>query len=148
MGLSLMPVALGLRDMFQSAEPRFSGWTCGVGLVGFTLFAGGGLVLVLSAIGVEWLPDGVALGGQFFGVFLQGAWLSLVGMLTLRTGVFDRAVGWAAVIAGSGYLLFGIGSPLGPTNALPAVGGFVGLVAFLTWALRMRTALVTRAGLP
>jgi hypothetical protein len=86
MGLTMIPVVLGLERIFQPTNPRLNRNTRLVGLTGFSLLTTGGLILVLFYF-FNSLPGAVGLGAQFAGVFLQGTWLILIGLLIFRTQV-------------------------------------------------------------
>lgn len=140
-GLSLIPVALGLDRLFHPFEPRLSRRAMRTGVAGLSLFAAGGLLLVLYHTLFGWLPEALAFGVQFLGILIQGIWLVMVGVLTLRSGVFDRSVGWAAAASGSAYLLMCISFPFDPGGPAVIMTALVAVVCFCAWAIWARAAL-------
>jgi hypothetical protein len=138
---TLIPVAVGLDQLFGRNDERRSRIARNIGLTGLGFFALGGFGLVLHAIVFQWIPAGVMLGVQFFGILLQGIWLIMIGNLTYRSGIFSRQSGIAAIISGSGYVLFVVGSPFGSNAPISLIGGMVGLIAFLVWASKARSQL-------
>lgn len=147
-GGSLIPVALWLHRRLKPAAPRLSTLAVGIGLVGLTLLSLGGLLLLLFDLTGDLFRSDLALGSQFLGIFVQGVWLVLVGVLKLRSDDFSSGLGWASIVGGGGYMLFGIGSPFGSDGPIAMTGAMIGFVGFLTWALWTRAALRQKAPSP
>jgi hypothetical protein len=142
MGLTMIPVVMGLAKLFNERKPGLSQITRLVGLAGFSLLTLGGLILVFFYF-MRTLPGGFGLGMQFFGIFLQGVWLILVGSLALQTGVFSRKIAFAGITAGAGYFVIGISSGLS-FSPLSMIASAVGVAGYVLWALWTRTALKSK----
>ena len=94
-GLSLIPVALGLHGLFRPSEADLSRLTRLIGVGGLSLLALGSIVLVLFNAGFDWLPRLLGLPAQFLGIFIQGLWLALVGGGSSHFEPECSAAGWA-----------------------------------------------------
>jgi hypothetical protein len=112
-----------------------------VGLAAYALTIVGSFALVLLNVGVTGVPGSLALGTQFAGMALQGAWLLGFGLLLLRAAVFPRAAAWMFVVSGAGYLSFGVAAVAAPGSVAAMTGGFVGVIVYLVLVLRLRAAL-------
>jgi hypothetical protein len=143
MGLTMIPVVLGLAKMFESDNPGFARNTRLVGLTSFSLLMLGGLILVFFYF-IRSLPGGFGLGMQFTGIFLQGIWLILLGILSLQSGVFSRKIAWAGIAAGAGYFLVGTSSAFG-FNPVSMLGSAMGVAGYVLWTLWTRIALKSSA---
>jgi hypothetical protein len=143
MGLTMIPVVLGLAKLFDSEKSGLARNARRVGLAGFTLLALGGFVLSLFYF-IQSLPGSIALGAQFAGIFLQGIWLIMVGMLTLQTGALPRKPAWAGIIAGAGYFVVAASSAFG-FNPISGLGSAMGVVGYILWTLWTRSALRSQA---
>ncbi len=141
-GLTLVPVALGVHRHLGRADPGLSTTARTVGVTGHVIFAAGGLLLVGAYLARDWMPDGfgaAAFGGQLLGIAVEGAWLVLVGRLSSQAGL-ARLIVVSALVAGAGNVLFVLGTLVG-SGAVAGGGGGIGLLAFLTWALAYRRVL-------
>jgi hypothetical protein len=143
MGLTQLPVALGLHSLFRPSEPRLSRRARLLGLTGLGIMIAGSVVLVFSGLGFDALPGPPAFATQVVGIFIQGAWLCMIGVLGYRTTVFERRTGHFAIMAGGGYLLFVIGSLSSALAPLSGVGGLAGVIGFCVWAISSRRDLRT-----
>ncbi len=139
MGVTMIPVVIGLSRIFESLGIRQVGIMRAVGLTGFTLLALGGLVLVGFYFNRS-LPGGIALAAQFAGIFLQGVWLILVGWIMLKGGFPARKAAWAGILSGGGYFLIGAASTLG-LNSLVMVIAALAVISYILWTLWLRSAL-------
>jgi hypothetical protein len=109
------------------------------------------LAAALSVAQTPWSPDSAdaagaaqllyVLGGSFWdvGSLFFGLWLIPMGVLALRSGM-PRALGWALVVGGAGYITSSFLTYLVPaaaqvTEALPllATVGEVWMIGWLLW---------------
>jgi hypothetical protein len=81
---------------------------------------------------------------QILGFALMGVWLLMIGILSGRTDVFSRRSELAAKAVAFGFLLGSLGSPFGPDNIVVYLGGMVGLIAWIVWAISSRADLNDR----
>jgi hypothetical protein len=145
-GVTLIPVTLGIHRQLCHTHRQLSLWARTIGLIGHSLFALSGLALVFSYFAFQGnsnpLSFGrVSFGIQLLGVFLEGAWLLMIGVLCNR--VHDGPwIVYSAYLAGIGNILFVVGTILG-VGGIAGAGGFFGLIAFVAWALRYRSLLVS-----
>jgi hypothetical protein len=139
MAVTMIPVVLGLAKIFERHNKEFSKIARLVGLTGFTLLGTGGAILVLFYF-LRTLPGGLGLGMQFAGIFLQGIWLMLVGILSQKTGTFSQKVSIAAIVGGVGYFVVGAGSAFGFSPIL-YLASAVSVGAYVLWALWTRAEL-------
>lgn len=142
-GITLIPCALGMHRylVMKTNQQSLSMLTMIVGLVGFILFTLAGAALILFYFD-ETLPGLLALNIQFGGGGLQGVWLILLGLISLQTKVFTKTAGWMALLAGIGYLTFGLTAII-DTSANPAVmtAAGIGLILFIIWVVLVRQGL-------
>jgi hypothetical protein len=146
-GVTLIPVTLGIHHQLQSAHRQLSVWARAIGLIGHALFALSGLGLVFSYFAAQGNSNplsfgSVSFGIQLLGVFLEGGWLLMVGVLCNR-GHHGPWIVYSAYVAGIGNILFVMGTIL-RVGGIAGAGGFLGLIAFVAWALRYRSFLVSR----
>ena len=146
-GITLIPVTLGIHHQLHQTHRQLSVWARTIGLIGHSLFALSGLGLVFSyfAFGESSNPvsfGSVSFGIQLLGVLLEGGWLLMVGVLSNRAHHGPWIV-YGAYVAGIGNVLFVVGTILG-VGGIAGAGGFFGLVAFIVWALRYRSLLMSR----
>lgn len=139
-GLSLVPLVRGIAAELERAGDRLSRQARGVGLLSAGLITVGSAWLVAGS--ARLVPDTGAAGlaVQMIGLGVLGVWLVLVGVRTLRTGRWSRVVGWAAVVAGVGYLAGDVVAARqmfdSPLFALAYGAAVVGLVTWLVGLLR------------
>ena len=146
-GVTLIPVTLGIHRQLCHTHRQLSLWTRTIGLIGHSLFALSGLALVFSyfAFGEPSNPlsfGSVSFGIQLLGVILEGVWLLMIGVLCNRVHHGPWIV-YGAYVAGIGNVLFVMGTILG-VGGIAGAGGFLGLIAYVAWALRYRSLLVSR----
>ena len=146
-GVTLIPVTLGIHHQLHNAHRQMSLWARTIGLIGHSLFALSGLALVFSYFAFAGAPNSLSFGSvsfgiQLLGVFLEGARLLMIGVLSNRVHHGPWIV-YGAYFAGIGNILFVMGTILG-VGGIAGAGGFFGLVAFIAWALRYRSLLVSR----
>ena len=137
-GLSLVPLVGAIAaEMEHAGVPRQAR---GVGLCAAGLITAGSAWLVAGSAGL--VPDAGAAGlaVQMIGLGVLGVWLTLVGVRTLRTGRWSRVAGWAAVVAGLGYVAGDVVAALqmfdSPLFALVYGATIVGFVTWLVALLR------------
>jgi hypothetical protein len=139
-------VTLGIHRQLHQTHRQLSLWARTIGLIGHSLFALSGLALVFSyfAFGEPSNPlsfGSVSFGIQLLGVFLEGGWLLMIGVLCNRVHHGPWIV-YSAYLAGIGNVLFVMGTILG-AGGIAGTGGSLGLIAFVAWALRYRSLLVS-----
>jgi hypothetical protein len=139
MGLTMIPVVLGLAKIFERQNPEFSKIARLIGLTSFSLMSLGGAILVIFYF-LRTFPGGFGLGIQFAGIFLQGIYLMLVGILSQKTGTFSQKVSIAAIVGGVGYFVVGAGSAFGFSPIL-YLASAVSVGAYVLWALWTRAEL-------
>jgi hypothetical protein len=146
-GVTLIPVTLGIYRRLYHADQPLSSWARTIGLIGHSLFALSGVALVFSYFafnGTSSSPSfgSVSFGIQLLGVSLEGVWLLMVGALTNRVRL-GLSIVYSAYVAGAGNILFALGTIAG-IGGIAGVGGFLGAIAFIIWALRYRSCLISR----
>ena len=105
------------------------------------LSGAGSVVLLTSDILGQASSGLLGLAMQLVGFGLQGAWFLLFGRMVSRAGLFSRRVAAASYLAGIGFILVLVGSPIGQESPLVAVGGLTSLAAFVVWAIWTRREL-------
>jgi hypothetical protein len=146
-GVTLIPVTLGIYHQLRHADRQLSLWARTTGLIGHSLFALSGLALVFSYFAFDETGnalsfESVSFGVQLLGVSLEGVWLLMVGVLCNRVHLGPVTV-YGAYLAGISNILFVVGTIAG-MGGIAGTGGFFGLVAFIAWALRYRSLLMSR----
>jgi hypothetical protein len=146
-GVTLIPVTLGIHHQLHHADRRLSSWARTIGVIGHSLFALSGLALVFAYFAFHRTSNplsfgSVSFGIQLLGVLLEGAWLLMIGVLCNRVHHGPWIV-YGAYLAGIGNILFVVGTILG-VGGIAGAGGFFGLIAFVAWALRYRSLLVSQ----
>jgi hypothetical protein len=141
-GLALIPVVLGLGRIFRPHKPRFSFNTMAIGIIGLGLFSTGAFFLVLHHTIFGGIPETAAFGMQFFGIFLKSIWLFMLGLLILKTGIFEKRTGRAAILAGGAYLFVFATFPFYPGMPVIIFGLLIALSSFFAWAIWTRAALI------
>jgi hypothetical protein len=141
MGVVGLVLVLGLHRYVEGATGSTAPGVRLVGTVAYVLTIVGSTALVLLNAGVTTIPGGLSLGTQFAGMTMQGAWFVGFALLVLRSGVFARADGWMFMLAGAGYLSFGVAAIAAFGSVAAMAGGFVGVVVYLVLVLRLRAAL-------
>ena len=79
---------------------------------------------------------------QLAGALLEGAWLLIIAILSSRAHL-KLLIVYSAYTAGAGNILFVMGT-LFNVDVIAWAGGFFGIIAFITWALRYRSSLLSR----
>ena len=143
-GVSLIPVTLGIYYKLLYTHPKLSSWARVIGLFGHSLIALSGLALVFSYIAVHNTLsslsfESVSFSIQLAGAFLEGVWLLLIAVLSSRIPLRPFVI-YSAYIAGAGNILFVMGTLL-HVDIVAWTGGFIGIVAFITWAILYRSSL-------
>jgi hypothetical protein len=141
MGLTMIPVVLGLAKIFARKKPETAKTFRILGLTGFALLTTGGGILSFFYF-FQVLPGGFGLGLQFIGIFLQGIWLILTGVLAIQTGAFSRKAAWAGIIAGAGYFVIGASSAI-QFNPVSMLASGAAVVGYILWTLWTRSDLKT-----
>ncbi len=141
LGVAMLPVAVGLDTLFRPDQPGLAKPTRWVGLTSMVMIAVGSIVILTSEVSHEFVPAGGGLGMQILGFALMGVWLLMIGILSGRTDVFSRRSELAAKAVAFGFLLGSLGSPFGPDNIVVYLGGMVGLIAWIVWAMSSRADL-------
>jgi hypothetical protein len=143
MGLTMIPVVLGLAKVFEPGKSDFAKTTRLVGLLGFSLLTIGGTILSFFYF-VPTLAGGFGLALQFFGIFLQGIWLILTGLLALQTKAFSRRAAWAGILAGAGYFVIGASSAI-QFNLISMLASGLAVVGYILWTLWTRSELKSKS---
>jgi len=141
LGFSLYPLVSEFYRIGPEAQTGIKLTEFIIGTVAVILMIAGSAVLVLYGMGLDQLPAGIALGLQFTAIFFQGVWLILVGIHLRNTGEFSAGTIRVGLVAGTGYILFGVSSPFGSDSPAASIGALIGLIAFVYWAFRIRKEL-------
>ena len=144
-GITLIPVTLGIYHQLRHAHQQLSTWARIIGLIGHALIALSGLALVFSYILFNSASNPLSLESvsfsiQLAGALLEGVWLLMVAILSSRAHIRALIV-YSAYIAGSGNILFVMGTLL-HVDVIAWAGGFLGIIAFIIWSLRYRSSLI------
>ena len=143
LGAAMVPVVVGMDTLFRPDDPELSKRTRRVGLVAMVLIAVGSIVILTSEVSHEFVPAGGGLGMQIAGFAVMGVWLLMIGVLSGRTDVFSRRSELAAKAVAVGFLIGSLGSPFGPDNIVVYLGGTIGLIAWIGWAISSRADLAS-----
>lgn len=138
---SMIPVMVGFDALLRPDVGGLSRLAKWVGTTGMSVAAAGSVVLLIGEPAHEFVPMGGGLGMQFAGFALEGAWFVMLGVMSSRTHLLSRRLGTAAWVAGIGFLLGGLGGPMGPESITVSIGGVLSLVGFVWWAVRTRREL-------
>jgi hypothetical protein len=142
--LLMLPVALGLRQLFQDRFSSLDLAAMAMLLAGALAVAVASVILVLKVIT---FPQSLAPVSSGFG--LIGVWMIATGYLTLSAKSLPAALAWLGIVTGAGMLLFCFGYWFGPREAmasfspsltirsvLPAiVGGALSFFGYPIWAI-------------
>ncbi len=140
---SMIPVMIGFDVLLRPDVGRLSRTARWLGTTGMSVAAAGSVVLLIGEPAHEFVPMGGGLGMQFAGFALEGVWFVMLGVMASRTSLLSRRLGTAAWVAGIGFLLGGLGGPLGPESIAVSVGGLLSFAGFAWWAVRTRKELAT-----
>ena len=146
-GATLIPVTLGIYHQFRYTHQQLSLWARIIGIIGHSLIALSGLALVFSYIVIDSASNSLSLESvsfsiQLAGALLEGAWLLMIAVLSSRVPLKPLIV-YSAYIAGAGNILFVTGTFM-HVDVIAWAGGFLGIIAFITWAIRYRHSLTSR----
>jgi hypothetical protein len=142
MGLTMIPVVLGLTKMFNYGNPSLAQNAKWIGLIGFSLLTMGGTILSFFYF-IRAFPGGFGLGMQFAGIFLQAVWLIMVGKLSIQSGAFPNKAAYAGMTAGAGYFAVGLSSVFG-FNPISILASAAAVGGYILWTLWTRAALESK----
>lgn len=135
--IAFVPLILGIDTVLSGAGSlaRTGKW---LGLVGCALVGVGSIVLLTSEVTHEFVPAGGGLGMQFAGFGLIGAWFLVQGIISRRHGVFGATTTWSTLVLGAGFVIGGLGSPMGPDSIAVTIGMALGFLGFFVWVFSIR----------
>ncbi len=138
---SMIPVMIGYDTLLRPSAGRLSRTARWIGLAGMAIASAGSIVLLAGDVAHDFVPAGGGLGMQFLGFGLEGVWFLMLGAMVSRGGLLSKRVSRVAYLAGAGFALGVLGSPLGPDHPIVAIGGLASLVGFVLWAIWTRAEL-------
>jgi hypothetical protein len=119
----LIVVALALYLILRSVAPVMSLAATAIGVLGMLLTG----AVHVSAMASALSPDQFNTTGEGIGPAGIGLWLLLVNYLALQSKALPRGLTWIGLLAGTGWLLSGVGALIGGSPILPFSIGPLGI---------------------